>query len=102
MPMCLMPVEEEDHAEQEQDVVVAGHHVFGAQVHEGQQIDARDFLDVALVTLGDSVGKDLRRAQEQAHEEGKEQEETGMPDRPWRTRQPVVDMAVHEDSDGLK
>ena len=51
----LQPVEEEDHAEQEQDVVVAGHHVLGAEIDERQQMDAGDLLDVALVALGDGV-----------------------------------------------
>ena len=33
-PDVLHPVEEEDHAEQEQDVVVARHHVLGAEIDE--------------------------------------------------------------------
>ena len=30
----LQPVEEEDDADQEQQVVVAGHHVLGAEIHQ--------------------------------------------------------------------
>ncbi len=51
----LKPVEEEDDAKQEQDVVVSGDHVLGAQVDEGQDVHPGDFLDVALVALGDGV-----------------------------------------------
>ncbi len=35
----LQAVEKEDHPEQKQQVVVAGHHVLGAHVDEGQQHD---------------------------------------------------------------
>ena len=45
-------VEKKDDPQQEQDVVVAGHHVLCAQVGEGQEVYARYFLDVALVALG--------------------------------------------------
>ena len=50
----LQPVEEEDHAEQEQQVVVAGHHVLGAEVDERDQ-RSPDLLDVALVARGDAM-----------------------------------------------
>ena len=53
----LEPVEEEDHAEQEEEVVIPRHHVFGAQIEKGDQIDARDLLDIALVALRDPVGQ---------------------------------------------
>ena len=53
----LRAVEEEDHAGEEQEVVVAGHHVLGAEIDEGDQVDARDLLDVALVALCDPVGE---------------------------------------------
>ena len=53
------PVEEENNAEQEQEVVITGHLVLGAQVHERQQIDARDFLDIALVPLRNAVGESV-------------------------------------------
>ena len=38
-------VPEKNHAEQEQDVVIAGRRVHGTEVHERQQVDAGDFLD---------------------------------------------------------
>jgi hypothetical protein len=37
--------------------------VLGAQVHEGQQVDARNFLDVTLVTRGDGVSERAARYQ---------------------------------------
>ena len=60
-PDVLQPVEEEDDAEQEQDVVVARHHVLGAEIDEGQDVDPGDLLDVALVALGDGMGQGGRR-----------------------------------------
>jgi hypothetical protein len=33
--------------------------VLGAQVHERQQIDARDFLDIALVPLRNAVSESV-------------------------------------------
>ena len=51
-PDVLEPVEEEDDAKQEQDVVIAGHHVLGAQVDERQDVDPSDLLDIALVAFG--------------------------------------------------
>ena len=53
----LHPVQEEDHAQQEQDVVVARHHVLRAQVDEGHDVHASDLEDVALVAFGDGMGE---------------------------------------------
>src|SRR3546814_475592 len=36
------PVQEEHHPEQEQQMVVAGHHVLGAEVHEHQQVRSEE------------------------------------------------------------
>jgi hypothetical protein len=33
---------EKDHAEQEEDVIVASEHVLGAQIHKGQKVHASD------------------------------------------------------------
>lgn len=52
----LHTVEEEDHPEQEQDVVIAGDHVLCPQVDIGQQVDAGDLGDVARVAGGDAMG----------------------------------------------
>lgn len=52
-------VEEEDDAEEEEEVVVSGHHVFGAEVHEGDGHRAGGFLDVSFVSGGDAVGESL-------------------------------------------
>ena len=56
----LHPVEEEDHAEQEQDVIVARRHVFGAEIHEGDEVHPGDLLDVALVAGGNAVRESCR------------------------------------------
>ena len=55
----LQPVEEEDNAEQEQDVIVPRDHVLCPEIDEGQQMDAGDFLDITLVALRDRMGKGL-------------------------------------------
>jgi len=51
------PVKEEDHPEEKQQVVVSRHHMFRAQVYEGQQVDPRYFLDIAFVALRDRMGQ---------------------------------------------
>ena len=51
----LQPVEEEDDAEQEQQVVVAGDHVLGAKIEE-RRMSGPDFLDKALVAERHGVG----------------------------------------------
>src|SRR3546814_4207000 len=51
----LHPVEEEDDAEEEEQMVVAGDHMLGPQIDERPEKDAAAFLDIALVTLGDSM-----------------------------------------------
>ena len=72
----LHPVEEEDHAEEEQQVVVAGDHVLGAQVDERQEDHAGGLLDVALVAVGDAVGERLgEQAVRQEHEQGQRRQE---------------------------
>lgn len=52
----LHTVEEEDHPEQEQDVVIAGDHVLGPQIDIGQQVNAGDFADIAGVAGGHAMG----------------------------------------------
>ena len=37
-------------------MVVTGDHMFGPQIHEGDQLHAADLLDIALVTFGDGMG----------------------------------------------
>lgn len=70
----LHPVQEEDDAEEEKDVVVPGHHVFGAEVDEGQQIHPGNFLDVALVAFGHRMGKGIDRAGKQENENERKEE----------------------------
>jgi hypothetical protein len=55
----LRPVEEEDHTEEEEQMVVAGDHVLGAQVDERQEDHAGRLLDIALVAVGDPMGQGL-------------------------------------------
>ena len=64
----LHTVEEEHDAEQEQDVVVPGDHVLGAEIGEGDQVDAPDLLDAARVAFGDVVGGGLARDQGEGRE----------------------------------
>ncbi len=66
-------VEEEDHPEEEQQVVVAGDHVFGAHVDERQHHHPGAFLDKALVALGNGVGQRLRHADKQQCREQQQQ-----------------------------
>ena len=51
----LQPVEEEDHADQEQQVVVAGHHVLGAEVHQRTDGAALQPLQEDRVLAGHTV-----------------------------------------------
>ena len=51
----LQPVEKEDDAEKKEQVIVSGHHVFCAEIDEGQDQRSAALLDVALVPLGDIV-----------------------------------------------
>lgn len=50
-------VQEEDHPEQEKQVVVTSDHVLGPQVDEGEQVHTGDFLDIALVAFGNTMCK---------------------------------------------
>src|SRR5215204_3335456 len=58
-------VEEEDHAEQEEQMVVTGDHVLGAQVHEWSELRAAHLLQIFLVTFSDA----MRRGGACYHEE---------------------------------
>ena len=48
-------VEEEDHTQKKQDVIISRDHVLGAQIDERDDVDAEDFLDIAGVTGGHVV-----------------------------------------------
>jgi hypothetical protein len=50
-------VKEEDNPCQKQQMVISSHHVFRPQIHKGDKVDARDFLNVALVAFSDGMGK---------------------------------------------
>lgn len=52
----LQPVEEKDHTEQEQQMIISGDHVLGTKINEGNQVYARYFLDLALVAFRDGMG----------------------------------------------
>jgi hypothetical protein len=51
----LQPIKEEDHREEEQDMIVACHHMLGAKVNELEDVNPADLLDVALVAFGDGM-----------------------------------------------
>ena len=57
----LHPVEEEDHAQQKEDMVVSRDHVLGAEIQERHEMDAGNLLDVSLVAFRHSVGQRLAR-----------------------------------------
>ena len=88
------PVEEENHAEQEQEVVIAGHHVLGAQVDERQQIGSRDFLDVALVPFRNAVGVGVS-AECQKEGKTKQRQKTWSVPRMKRPRPALSRRSIH-------
>ena len=91
----LRPVEEEDHAEQEQDVVVARDHVLGPEIDEGDEANPGDLLNVALVALGDGVRKG-RAGEHHLSEQDGEHDEGDPPTRmAWRT---LVGRSLHGNS----
>ncbi|MNP12583.1 hypothetical protein D3C76_1048230 [compost metagenome] len=61
----LESVQEEDDAEQEQEVVIARHHVLGAHVDERDQHDPRAFLDESLIAFRYGMCQCFRHADEQ-------------------------------------
>lgn len=61
----LHPIKEEDDAEQKQKMVVAGHHMLGAQINEGPEQHTAAFLNVPLVSLGDVMRPSLARSTQQ-------------------------------------
>ena len=67
----LEAVEKEDHAEQEEQVVVSRHHVLGAEIEEGERVCADGRLHEGGVAAADGVGEDGRRDEA----EGEEREE---------------------------
>lgn len=69
------PVKEEDHAEEEQKMVVTGHHVLGAEIEERKEVHAGDLLDVAFVAKRHGMGE--RRLDPGERERGDEQEHGG-------------------------
>jgi len=54
-PDLFHPVEKKDHAREKQEMVVARHHVFGAEIEKGDDVHPCDFLNVSLVTQRDGV-----------------------------------------------
>src|SRR3546814_4624517 len=58
--MCEF-VWKEDDAEQEQNVIVTRHHVLGAEIHEGDQMEPDDLLNKALVADRHRMGERIAR-----------------------------------------
>ena len=50
-------VEKEDHAEDEQQMVVAGDHVLGAEIHEGEDVGALGGGDERGILAADAMGE---------------------------------------------
>jgi len=57
----LQPVEEEDDADEKEQMVVAGHHVLGAEIEEWSDRDAVDRLHEVGVTRGDAMSGRVMR-----------------------------------------
>ena len=53
--MCREAIEVEDDAGQEQEVVVAGHHVLGAEVQQRPNRETVDRLEQPCISFGDAV-----------------------------------------------
>ena len=49
------PVQEEDHPEQKQEVVVSSHHVLGAEVRERDELQAGTVFQECLVAFTDAM-----------------------------------------------
>ena len=56
-------------------MIVAGHHVLGAQVDEGQDQRAAAFLDIALVAFCDIVGPGLGSGSEEYQQNSQQREQ---------------------------
>ena len=65
----LEAVEEEHDPEQEQDVVVAGDHVLGTEIEEGNQVNTRNFLDIALIAFRDAMRHGIAGHQHQKRDD---------------------------------
>ncbi len=48
-------IKKENHAEQKQNVVISGEHMFRAEIDERQKMRPRDFLNIAFVAFGNAV-----------------------------------------------
>ena len=59
----LQPVEKEDDADEEEQMVVAGDHVLGAEIHERTDRRTVEPLEIHGVLAGDAVGVERRREQ---------------------------------------
>ena len=66
----LQPVKKEDHAKQEQQVIVPGHHVFCPKIDKRKKEHAAAFLNVAFVTFGNVVGPGFGAARQEHQEYG--------------------------------
>ena len=62
------PVEEENDAKQKQQMIVAGDHVFGAEVDVRNQLHPGALLDERLVVLGNTVRQRIRPRQPQQYQ----------------------------------
>ena len=56
----LQPVEEEDHTEEEKKVIVAGHHMFGAQIEIWPELQALFALQKVSIAFGHTMSERKR------------------------------------------
>ena len=82
----LGPVEEEDDPGEEEKVVIARHHMLGAEIDEGDGAEARYLLHIACVAFGDVMGKG-RACQKQGGKKGAERSK-GWPRHQWTQKRP--------------
>ena len=59
----LQPVQKEDDADEEEQMVVAGDHVLGAQIHQRTDRRTVETLEIHGVLAGDAVRVERRRAE---------------------------------------
>ena len=64
----LHPVEEEDHPEEEEEVIVAGDHMLGPEIEERADLGPARLFDIALVTRRHAVRERSGHGEARSHE----------------------------------
>ena len=76
-------------------MIVSCHHVLGAEVDERQEIDAGDFLNVALVAFCNGM-RDSRAAEKWHCQNCQKYGKSKPPAQNMRAQQPLVEGSLHE------